>query len=72
MALTTHLKTLPAISHPDFVNKEILSHVHSATQINGQVQAHTLHDVQNLIQEEPAEVLTVLRSWLCQEDENDF
>ena len=72
MALTTHLKTLPAISHPDFVNKEILSRVHSATQINGQVQAHTLNDVQNLIQENPAEVLTVLRSWLCQEDENDF
>ena len=71
MSLSSQVATLPKIKQPDFVNPETFGMLGASAQINGTVASNIRQSVQRLMDERANESLTVLRSWLCLEEDNE-
>ena len=71
MSLSSQVAALPKIKQPDFVNPETFGLLGASAQINGNITSGIRQNVQRLISEKENESLTVLRSWLCQEEEKE-
>ena len=71
VTLSSQVSNLPKIKQADFIPERDLTMFKADSQTgNDSVVSNTKKSVQTLIQQKPADSLSVLRSWLCQEDEN--